>query len=164
MKRTTAGIIAVSAAFPSLALTRADAQTAQDIVGTWTPVSAVSQRGDAKIDNFGSNPSGTMVFGGDGRFVLVFARSDLPKFASNRRASGTPDENRAVVQGSIAPFGADLVEEAGKALVLRIEGGTFPNWAAAEQRRAMAISGDELAYTTPGSAGTAAQVTVRRAK
>jgi hypothetical protein len=96
--------------------------------------------------------------------MLIFLRSDLPKFASNNRASGTTDENKAVVQGSIAHFGTYTVDEAGRALVFRIEGSTFPNWSGAEQRRAMALSGDELAYTSPGSAGTATQVTMRRAK
>ena len=105
-----------------------------------------------------------MMFGGDGCFALIFVRGDLPKFASNSRASGTPDENRAVVQGSIAIFGTYSVEDAGKALVMRIENSTFPNWAGAEQRRAMTLGGDELVYTTPGSAGAATQVTLRRAK
>jgi hypothetical protein len=127
-------------------------------------VSAVAQQGGARTDVFGPNPSGTIVFGGDGRYTLIFLRSDLPKFASNNRASGTTDENKAVVQGSIAHFGTYTVDEAGRALVFRIEGSTFPNWSGAEQRRAMALSGDELAYTSPGSAGTATQVTMRRAK
>ena len=147
-----------------LATHPAGAQTARDIVGTWTLVSAVAQQGGARTDVFGPNPSGTIVFGGDGRYMLIFLRSDLPKFASNNRASGTTDENKAVVQGSIAHFGTYTVDEAGRALVFRIEGSTFPNWSGAEQRRAMALSGDELAYTSPGSAGTATQVTMRRTK
>ncbi len=147
-----------------LAAHPAGAQTARDIVGTWTLVSAVAQQGGARTDVFGPNPSGTIVFGGDGRYTLIFLRSDLPKFASNNRASGTTDENKAVVQGSIAHFGTYTMDEAGRALVFRIEGSTFPNWSGAEQRRTMALSGDELTYTSPGSAGTATQVTMRRAK
>jgi hypothetical protein len=104
-----------------------------------------------------------MMFGSDGRFALIFVRGDMPKFASNIRASGTPDENRAVVQGSIAIFGTYAVEDAGKTLVLRIENSTFPNWAGAEQRRAMTLSGNEFTYTTPGSGGAGAVVTLRRA-
>ena len=113
---------------------------------------------------FGPDPSGTILFGGDGRYVLAFLRGDLPKFASNNRASGTADENKAVVQGSIAHFGTHTVDEAGKTLAFRIEGSTFPNWTGAEQRRAMTVSGEELNYSSPGSAGTATQVTMRRAK
>ena len=164
MHRLVTSMVAVSAIVLSGASTGAHAQTARDIVGTWTLVSAVAQQGGAGTDVFGPNPSGTIVFGGDGRYVLAFLRGDLPKFASNNRASGTPDENKAVVQGSIAHFGTYTVDEAGKAMVFRIEGSTFPNWTGAEQRRAMTLSGDELKYTSPGSAGAATQVTMRRAK
>lgn len=69
-----------------------------------------------------------------------------------------------MVQESIAHFGTYSVDAAGKALVLRIEGSTFPNWTGTEQRRTFALSGDELTYSTPGSIGTPTQVTVRRAK
>lgn len=154
---------AMICALAGLAAAPSHAQTARDLVGTWALVSAVSQQG-AAAGGLGPNPSGTMMFGGDGRFALIFVRSDLPKFASNSRASGTPDENRAIVQGSIAMFGTYSVDEAGKTLVMRIENGTFPNWAGTEQRRAMTLSGDELAYTTPGSAGATVQVTLRRVK
>jgi hypothetical protein len=138
--------------------------TARDIVGTWALVSAVAQQGDARTDVFGPNPSGTLVFGSDGRYALIFLRRDLPKFAANNRPSGTPAESRAVVQGSIAHFGTYSVDEAGKALVLHIESSTFPNWDGAEQRRAFSLSGDELTYTSPGSIGVATQVTMRRVK
>ena len=139
------------------------AQTAQDLVGSWRLVSIASQQPGRDAAALGERPSGTMMFGSDGRFALIFVRSDLPTSASNSRASGTPDENRAVVQGSIAIFGTYSVEDAGKTLVMRIENGTFPNWAGAEQRRALTLSGDELTYTTPGSGGVAAVATLRRA-
>ena len=69
-----------------------------------------------------------------------------------------------MVRGSVAHFGTYAVEEQGKTSVLRIEGSTFPNWNGAEQRRAMTLNGDELRYVSPGSAGLATQVTMRRAK
>ena len=34
-------------------------------------------------------------------------RDGLPKFVSNGRANGTPEENKAIVQGSIGFFGRD---------------------------------------------------------
>ena len=51
-----------------------------------------------------------------------------------------------------------------KALLFHIESSTFPNWRGAEQRRPFTLSGDELTYTSPGSIGVAAQVTMRRVK
>ena len=155
---------AASALLASVTALSADAQTARDLVGTWKLVSAVAQQGGTKTDMFGPDPSGTLVFGSDGHYALIYVCRDLPKFDSGSRLTGTPDQNRAIVQGSVAHFGTYEVDEAGKVLVLRIEGGTFPNWDGAEQRRAFSLSGDELTYTSPGSTGVATQVTMRRVK
>ena len=162
MKRLVMSIAVVSALFSSAAVQRAEAQTAKDLVGTWKLVSAVISKGSTKTDGFGPNPNGALVFGSDGRFALVFLRSDLPKVASGDRSSQTPDESRAIAQGSIATFGTYTVD--GKAIVMRLEGSTFPNWSGAEQRRPFSLSGDELTYTTPGSTGVATDVTLRRVK
>ena len=164
MNRLIVLVTAVSAVFISVTASRVNAQTAQDIVGTWTLVSSVVQQGGTKTDTFGPNPSGTLVFGSDGHYALIFLRRDLPKVASNNRTSETPDESRAIAQGSVAHFGTYTVAEADKTLVLHVESSTFPNWDGAEQRRAFSLSGDELTYTSPGSTGVPAQVTMRRVK
>src|ERR1700712_138641 len=155
----TASVILSLAAAP-----RAAAQTAQQLVGTWTLVSAVAQQDGTKTDTFGPNPSGTLMFGSDGRYALIFLRGDLPKLASNNRMAGTPDENRVIAQAGIAHFGNYRVHEADRVLVLYIEKSTFPNWDGAEQRRTFSISGDQLTYTSPGSTGVATRVIMRRVK
>src|SRR6476469_9965953 len=91
----TASVILSLAAAP-----RADAQTAQQLVGRGAHVSAVPQQDGTKTDTFGPNPSGTLMFGSEGRYALIFLRSDLPKLASNNRMAGTPDENRVIAQGA----------------------------------------------------------------
>jgi hypothetical protein len=58
----------------------------------------------------------------DGHFSLVNTRADLPKFASNRRDQGTPEENKAVVQGSIAYFGTYSVNEGIRSSPLKLRG------------------------------------------
>jgi len=156
--------VAVSAICSCLAIARAEAQTAQDLVGTWTLVSATIQAGEVKMDVYGPDPRGTLMFGSDGRYALIFMRRDLPKLTYNTRMSQTVEESRAITKGSIAHFGTYSVEETGKFLILRIEGSTFPNWAGTEQRRAFSLSGDELTYVSPGSVGVATQIVVRRAK
>ena len=156
--------VAASAVFSCIAAPGAKAQTSQDLVGTWTLVSAVVQLGDTKMDVFGPDPSGTLVFDRNGHYALIFLRRDLPKITSNNRLSQTADESRTIAKGSIAHFGTYSVDETGKALVFRIESSTFPNWNGAEQRRPFSLSGDELTYISPGSFGVAAQVVVRRAK
>ena len=97
------------------------------------------------------HPKGIIVFTSDGRFIYLYSRGDLPKFASNNRATGTADENKAVVQGSIATFGTYSV--AGKELSLKIEQSTFPNWIGADQKRTIAITGDELKWHNPAGSG-----------
>jgi hypothetical protein len=71
----------------------------------------------------------------DGHFSLVNTRADLPKFASNRRDQGTPEENKAVVQGSIAYFGTYSVNEGDKVITAQIEGSTFANLIGTDQKR-----------------------------
>jgi lipocalin-like protein len=142
----------------------AQAQTAQDLVGTWTLASATIRSGEVKMDMFGPDPSGTLMFGRDGHYALIFLRRDLPKLTSNNRLSQTVEESRDITKGSIAHFGTYAVDETGKFLVLRIESSTFPNWAGAEQRRPFSLSGDELTYISPGSSGVATEIVLRRAK
>ena len=142
----------------------AEAQTAQDLAGTWTLASATIHSGEVKMDMFGPDPSGTLMFDRDGHYALIFLRRDLPKLTSNNRLSQTVEESRDITKGSIAHFGMYAVDETGKFLVLRIESSTFPNWAGAEQRRPFSLSGDELTYISPGSSGVATDIVLRRAK
>ena len=139
------------------------AQNAKELVGTWTLVSSETVRSDgSRAPTFGDNPKGVLVFTRDGRFVYLYSRGDLPKFASNNRTAGTADENKAVVQGSIATFGTYSV--VGKELSLKIEHSTFPNWMGADQKRTIAITGDELKWNNPaGSGGGIVELVLKRA-
>jgi hypothetical protein len=93
-------------------------------------------------------------------------RPDLPKFASNSRTQGTPDEYKAVVNGSIANFGTYTVNEANKTITIRYDGSTFPNRKGAEDTRPVVIEGDELRITNPApsTGGPSSQLVYRRAK
>ena len=142
----------------------AEAQTAQDLAGTWTLASATIRSGEVKMDMFGPDPSGTLMFDRDGHYALIFLRRDLPKVLSNNRISQTAEESRAIAKGSIAHFGTYRVDETGRFFVFRIESSTFPNWSGAEQRRPFTLSGDGLTYISPGSSGVATEVVLRRAK
>jgi hypothetical protein len=114
-------------------------------IGTWTLIS--------------------LMVDANGRFSIMVMRSDLSKFASNNRMSGTPDENKAVVQGSIAYFGTYSIDEATHVLTVNIEGSTFPNFIGGTQTRILSFNGDEVTYFNPTpSMGGSAKVTYRRAK
>ncbi|WP_207536552.1 lipocalin-like domain-containing protein [Sabulicella rubraurantiaca] len=167
MQRRIMPALAVSAVILGLALPgdEAVAQTARDLVGTWTAVSITTGQGSNQVDLFGPNPRGILILGADGRYVWVAMRRELPVFASNVRTRGTPEENTAIVQGSLAQFGTYTVDEANRTLILRIEASTFPNTAGAEQRRPFTLSGDMLTIANPASSsGQVSQAVWRRAQ
>ncbi|NMM82763.1 hypothetical protein B2J86_17895, partial [Acidovorax sp. SRB_14] len=113
----------------------ASAQSASDLVGTWTLVSSVTERDGTKTDQFGTGAKGLMVFDANGHFMLTIIGADIPKFVSNNRAGGTAEENKAVVSKSIAMIGDYSVNASDKSLTFKVESATFPNWNGTEQKR-----------------------------
>ena len=110
------------------------AQTAKDLVGTWKNTGNVTVAADGKrTDIFGAHGTGMAIFSADGHFVIVNINPDTAKFASNNRAQGTSDENKAAVAGGIGLYGSYSVS--GKSISLKIEGSTFPNWTGTETKR-----------------------------
>lgn len=142
------------------------AQSASDIVGTWTLVSSVTEKDGTRADQFGSGAKGMMTLDADGHFMLTIIGPDLPRFASNNRAGGTPEENMAVMSKSIAMIGTYSVNAADKTLSFKVDSATFPNWNGTEQKRLLSSSSkDELKYVTPtASSGGVGTVTWKRAK
>ena len=136
----------------------------EQLVGTWTFVSSTTKLPDGS-PAWGTNPKGLLIFTENGYFSSQIVRSDLPKFASNNRAQGTPEENRSVVQGSIATFGTYTVDETKKTYTLKFEGSSFLNRAETEQTRAFTIVGDELKIANPStSVGGSSELVYKRAK
>jgi hypothetical protein len=138
----------------------------QQIVGTWVAVSQYVDQDGKKLEPFGSNPKGMVVYDANGRFILVLQRSTLPKFASNNRMTGTGEENKAIVQGSIAYFGRYSIDEKECKINLHYDGSTYPNWDGEDQTRLITVSGDELNVVSPVSAvgGGVVHLVLRRAK
>jgi hypothetical protein len=117
-----------------------------------TLVSLTFEQDGKKTDFYGPNPRGQLTFDAEGRFSEILTRSDLPNFASKNRTAGTAEENKSIVQGSLAQFGTYSVSEADKIIIRHIESCTFPNWNGAERKSSFSISGDELTIT--GLSGT----------
>jgi hypothetical protein len=142
------------------------AQSASDVVGTWTLVSSVTEKDGMRTDQFGSDAKGMMILDIDGHFMLTIIGPDLPRFAANNRVAGTPDENKAVVSKSIAMIGTYSVNSAEKTLSFKVDSATFPNWNGTEQKRLLSASNnDELKYVTPtASSGGVGTVTWKRVK
>jgi lipocalin-like protein len=135
------------------------------LVGTWILESLTRGEGADQTEPYGPNPIGTMMVDAGGRFSITVVRSDLPRFASDNRMTGTPSENAAVVQGCIAYFGTYTIDEATHVITVNVEGSTFPNFIGGTQTRILSFSGDEMTYhnPTPSMGGGTAKVTYRRA-
>jgi hypothetical protein len=135
----------------------------KQLVGSWALASNTTSAPGARA--FGPS-DGYATFGANGRFSISLLRSDLPKFASNNRDMGTPDENKAVVQGSIAYFGTYSLNEADGTLTLHIERSSFANWNGTDQQRLIAsLTTTDLNYTNPAaSTGGTAELAWKRVK
>jgi len=162
---TTIAMLFLGVALPSGEAVGQEKTLKEQLVGTWTYVSVDTVRPDgSRTPMFGPNPQGLASFDGNGRYILLTSRSGQPKFASNNRTEGTPEEYKAVVQGTIAHFGRYTVNEAEKTITFHIETSTFPNWNGVEQKRPFTLTGDELRWTTAASSGGSAEVVLKRVK
>ena len=163
MKGRLAGL-AFAATVVGLAVPALDAvaQSSKDLVGTWEWTSVENTRTDGtRTKPFGPKPGGYLIFGADGRFFWLITRIGRARFASGRRDQGTPEENKATVEGSLAYCGIYAVSSG--TLIMRVEASTYPNEEGAEQRRAYTLNGDQLTWKNPTvSTGASGVATLRR--
>ena len=140
------------------------ASTRSRLVGTWQLVSAEAEQNGQKVEFFGPHPVGVYAFDADGRYISEVMRGDLPKFASGNRYQGTPEENKAVVQGFIGYFGTYEVQEP-DTLILHMAASSYPNFDGTDQKRTIVINGDEMRYSSGGTSfGAVARQVWRRVK
>lgn len=145
----------------------AGAQGVKDqLVGVWSIVTVVVEQPDGKkVEPFGPAPQGQFIFTADGHFSANIIRPGRPKFASNNRIAGTPEENKEAVAGNISVFGTYTVGSDGS-VTQHIVGSSFPNWDGTTQKRHARITGDEMTWTNPTpaiGAGNVVQI-LKRAK
>jgi hypothetical protein len=129
------------------------------IVGSWSLLIDDAVKADGThVPNFGPNPEGIAIFSADGHFAVTITRVGRPKFASNSRATGTAEENKAAMAGANAFFGTYSVDEPSKTLTMRISGATYPNLEGTTQKRIITslTAGDELTWTNPETKGEVA--------
>ena len=138
----------------------------EQLVGTWTVVSQYVDQQGKKVEPFGSSPKGMFVFDRGGHASIIIMRSGLSKIASNNRMKATPDEHKAIVEGTLAYYGIYTVNEKDESVTIKIEGSTYPNWDGETQKRMIAIKGDELRVInpTPNIGGGTAYVVLKRAR
>jgi hypothetical protein len=163
VKLTLAALVA-GAMFVAAGSACAQQPAVQGVVGTWALVSETTHQGEKTTEPLGPNPLGSIIFDRGGRFILMIARTGLPKFAANKRDAGTPEENKAVLAGSLAFFGRYSVSEADQVITLHVEASTFPNWIGTDQRRSFTLAGDEMKWInrTPAIGAEAVEVVWKR--
>ena len=145
----------------------AEENIAKRIVGAWSLVAVTAERADgSKIEPFGTNPKGIIIFTDSGHFSLFQSRADIPKLAENDRSKATAEEAKAVVGGSIAYYGTYSVNEMDKSLSVTLDGATFANLLGGAQRRDITSpTADELGFSNPRTpSGMTLQTVWRRAK
>ena len=138
----------------------AQAQSARDIVGTYTVESFWNVQGDKKTELYGAHPKGLMRLDASGRYMVVLMRPDLPKFASNNRTTGTAGEYKAIAVGSFVHLGT--YEVADGHIIFRLENATYPNWDGEVQKRKLTVTDDELKYEVSSSMGGTSIVVWKR--
>ena len=147
----------IAAAALGLTVSAAAAQNSlrEQIVGTWEFVVAeVTAPDGRKSFPFGETPKGLLIFTPEGRFAQIHVASDVPKFASGNRLTGTAEEYTAISRRSLAVFGSYTVDAEKKTVTYRIVASTFPNWEGEVQTRSIdKLTADEFVNTNPNVAG-----------
>jgi hypothetical protein len=162
-------VLLASAVAPSACAQEPTRLLREQLVGTWDLVSTYAERQNgARLDPFGPNPSGRYMLDATGRFSYMIYESGRPKFASNNRREGTPEENKATVQGVIAFYGTYTVDESARTVTWHVERCTFSNWEGSDRKANVTLNGDDLSYTADPISSAAGSfvpyVTWKRAK
>ena len=123
---------------------------AQEVLeGTWKLVSSTrtNTTTGATTDSFGPNPLGYIMYGKDGRMMVLITRSDRPKPDSTDKMT---DEQRSRLFSSMLAY-AGTYKFDGETIEHHIDGSWNQVWTGTTQIRNVKKDGDRLIYTTqPG--------------
>jgi hypothetical protein len=164
---TAGGLLSLAAAYGASHALVHNNSIKEQMIGTWSAVAVKNVLEDGRVtQSYGPNPTGSLMLDARGHFSMTLIRSDLPQFSSKNRDMGTPEENQAVVQGTIANFGTYAISETDHTLQMHVESSSFPNWNGTIQRRLIeSISHDELKWHNPAASnGGTAEIIWKRSK
>jgi hypothetical protein len=131
----------------------------EQLVGTWTLLSGEQKKsGGGKLERYGATPKGIAFFDNGGRYIITVMQSDRKNYASNALWQGTSDENKETADGSITYFGTYSTSEADSSIAIHVEGSSFPNWNATNQKRFVSIAGQQLTLTVRPPGGDVVDV------
>jgi hypothetical protein len=137
----------------------------EGLVGTWMVLSWEQKKNDGTtLRQFGANPTGMAIFDAGGRYIITVMRSDRVKYASNALWRGSAEENEATANGTQTYFGTYSMNDEDRSIAIHVEGSSFPNWNGSDQKRFVAITGDQLTLTIRPPSGESVDVIWKRAK
>jgi hypothetical protein len=117
--------------------------------GTWRLVSSTrtNTTTGATTDSFGPNPLGYIMYGKDGRMMVLITRSDRPKPDSTDKMT---DEQRSRLFSTMLAY-SGTYKFHGETIEHHIDGSWNQVWTGTTQIRNVKKDGDRLIYTTqPG--------------
>jgi hypothetical protein len=118
-------------------------QTDHRFIGTWILITSEFRTPAGKVTYpLGEKAIGILIYDSGGRMAAQLMRPDRPKFASGDMRGGTPEENKAAVEGYVAYFGRYEVNVMNGTILHHIEASLFPNWLGQDQVRFFEFSAD----------------------
>ena len=126
----------LTAVQPSLADDR------EKIVGTWRVASweIEYQTTGERVLTMGKNPTGSMIFTSEGRFMCVLT--------GEGRAAPKTDEDRAALLKSLVAY-TGMYRLEGDKFIVKVDSSWNPAWVGTEQERSFKIDGDRLQTFSP---------------
>ncbi|WP_396331673.1 lipocalin-like domain-containing protein [Burkholderia anthina] len=125
----------------------ASASAAPSLAGTWTLAAADVEHPDGtRGRDYGADPKGMLLIDASGNYSLQIFKSERPRFASNDKRTGTPEEYREAALGSSTHYGSISMDPAAGTLTFHIRNSSFPNWVGQAQQRRYELKGNELSY------------------
>lgn len=149
MKRLIATTIALFTIFCYAPLqAQQEEATRHKLLGTWKLISVISEEipSGAKTELMGSNPSGYISYGSDGRMMVLIVRGDRKKPAG---AIATPSEADALFRSMTSYAGTYTIN--GDKLTHNVDISWNETWTGTPQSRLLKLEGNHLILSTPAS-------------
>ena len=122
----------------------------QTLLGSWRLRRWIALADDgSETSPMGDDPLGLVVYSGDGTMLVLMARADRPRIASDDVTGGSESE-RAQAFASFIAYGGRF-EVDGDQVTHHVELSQFPNWVGTAQRRRWELddAGRRLTLTSP---------------
>jgi hypothetical protein len=109
----------------------------EQIVGAWALTSAYDDFAGKKVDTWGPNVRGTVIFDKSGQFEFLVIAANRPKPTTGLTYPLGP---------ALGHFGTYEVDEANKTFTYHIDRSTFPDLDGTDAKRIVTVRGDEMTY------------------